>query len=63
MPMTPKQLEKLILANGWIKVRQNGTSHAQYKKPGVPHLITIPFHSKDLKKGIEKKILKDAGLL
>lgn len=62
MPITPKEMEKLVLQAGWKKVRQNGTSHAQYKKAGIRHLVTIPFHSKELAIGLEKKIRKDAGI-
>lgn len=50
MPMTPKQMIKLLEENGFCEIRQDG-SHT-----------TVPYHSKGLKKGIEQKILKDAGL-
>jgi predicted RNA binding protein YcfA (HicA-like mRNA interferase family) len=60
--MKVKQLLKLLEKNGYTKVRQNG-SHALYRCPGKKSLI-VPVHgSKDLKKGTELKILKDAGLL
>lgn len=39
-----------------------GKSH-QFKKDGVPYIITIPIHgNKVLGVGLEKKILKDIGL-
>ncbi|MGZ7196425.1 type II toxin-antitoxin system HicA family toxin, partial [Streptococcus pyogenes] len=38
-------------------------SHHHFKKDGIPYLVTIPIHgNKDLKLGLEKKILKDFGL-
>ena len=61
MPMKPKELEKLILADGWRFKNQVG-SHKQYIHPTKKGKVTIPFHSKDLKKKTELSILKQAGL-
>lgn len=62
MPVKPKDMEKLILADGWIFKAQTG-SHRQYVHPAKPGKVTIPFHTKDLTKGVEKSILKQAGLI
>lgn len=59
--MTSADLIKLLVANGWQQVRQKG-SHVQLKKKGVPELITIPHPTTDLKKGLEQRALKIAGL-
>lgn len=61
MPKTPKEMEKIILSDGWIFYTQNG-SHRQYKHPSKSGKVTIPFHSKDLSKAVENSILKQAGL-
>lgn len=61
MPKTPKEMEKIILDDGWIFQVQNG-SHRQYKHPSKSGKITIPFHNKDLSKAVENSILKQAGL-
>ncbi len=61
MPMTPKQMEKFLLKNGFIFERQKG-SHRTFFNPETKRSATVPIHSKDLKKGTEQKILKDAGL-
>ena len=61
MPMTPKQMEKLLLQNGFIFDRQKG-SHRTFFNPETKRIATVPMHAKDLKKGTEQKILKDAGL-
>lgn len=62
MPLTGKELVKLAIKNGWIEVRVNG-SHHHFKKEGFPYLVTIPVHgNKDVKPGLENKILKDLGL-
>lgn len=58
--MTGKELKKLLLKNGWELVRING-SHNIFEKNG--EIIVLPIHSnKDLKKGLELAILKQAGL-
>lgn len=61
MPMTPKQMIKLLKQNGFYEDRQDG-SHKFFKNPETNRCTTVPYHSKDLKKGTEQKILKDAGL-
>lgn len=61
MPITPKEMEKLILADGWIFKSQNG-SHKQYTHPQKTGKVTIPFHCKDLTKGTENSIKKQAKL-
>ncbi len=61
MPKTPKQMEKMILADGWIFLTQCG-SHRQYTHPVKKGKVTIPFHAKDLPIKTEIQILKQAGL-
>lgn len=61
MPMTPKQMIKLLKENGFIEERQNG-SHKFFVNPVTGKRTTVPYHSKDIKKGTEQQILKDAGL-
>jgi Predicted periplasmic or secreted lipoprotein len=61
MPMTPKEMEKLLEENGFEMIRSRG-SHRFYVNKSTGKKTTIPFHSKDLKKGLEQAILKQAGL-
>lgn len=61
MPMTPKQMIKLLHQNGFVEVRQNG-SHKFFENIETNRRTSVPYHAKDLKKGLEQKILKDAGL-
>lgn len=61
MPMTPKEIAKLLEANGFLHISTNGT-HRKYKNPETGKLVIVPFHAKDLKKGTEQNILKQAGL-
>ena len=62
MPPKPKELERIILKDGWVFKSQEG-SHRHYVHPVKPGKVTIPFHSKELTKFVEKSVLKQAGLL
>jgi len=61
MPMTPKEMIKHLKKNGFEIDRQRG-SHIFLINNETGRTTTVPYHSKDLKKGTEQKILKDAGL-
>ncbi|RGE14382.1 type II toxin-antitoxin system HicA family toxin [Lachnospiraceae bacterium OF11-28] len=61
MPMTPKEMKKLLEENGFEVISQNG-SHMKLKNPQTGRTVIVPYHSKDLKKGLEQAILKQAGL-
>lgn len=61
MPMTPKQIIKLLESNGFRQTHSNG-SHFFFRNDETHRTTTVPVHAKDLKKGTENKILKDAGL-
>jgi len=61
MPKKPFEMERIILADGWTFKTQVG-SHRQYVHPAKSGKVTIPFHCKDLPKGTEHSILKQAGL-
>lgn len=61
MPMTPKEMVKLLKSNGFEIVSQNG-SHVKMRNPMTKRQTEVPMHAKDLKKGLENAILKQAGL-
>ena len=61
MPMTAKEMVKLLKKNGFMEIGQNG-SHIKLKNPETERTVIVPYHSKDLKKGMEQAILKQAGL-
>ncbi len=46
MSMTPKQLLKLLLKEGWFIENQEG-SHIKLKKSGYTNII-LPMHNRDL---------------
>jgi len=61
--MKVKEVIKLLEADGWYLVAQKG-SHKQFKHHSKPGRVTVPAHgqNKDLAKGTENSILKQAGL-
>ncbi len=61
--MKTRDLIKAIEADGWQLVRIKGSHHI-YKHSSKHGLLSVPVHSlgKDVSIGIEKAILRDAGL-
>ena len=58
--MKSSELNKLILQNGWIAIRQRGSLVA-YEKEGIRYTAT--FHgSKEVGTGLALKIKKEMGL-
>jgi len=54
MPLSGKEMLKRFLKVGWVIIKQRG-SHVKVGKNGMRE--TIPMH-KELKKGLENKLLK-----
>jgi predicted RNA binding protein YcfA (HicA-like mRNA interferase family) len=62
MPLKVREAIKMIEADGWFLVATRG-SHRQYRHPVKPGRVTIAGKpSKDLPPGLERSILKQAGL-
>ena len=61
MPMTPKEMVKLLKKNGFIEISQAG-SHLKMWNEKSGATVIVPMHGKDLKVGLEQAILKQAGL-
>jgi predicted RNA binding protein YcfA (HicA-like mRNA interferase family) len=60
--MKCSELLRKIKQAGWYEVRQSG-SHITLQHPDKQHSITFPNHgSKEMKKGMADKLLKQAGL-
>ncbi|MFK7899359.1 MAG: type II toxin-antitoxin system HicA family toxin [Cyclobacteriaceae bacterium] len=60
--MKYNELFKLLKKDGWYEVRQKG-SHIIMKHSTKEEQLTVPFHaSKEVKKGLLRAILKQAGV-
>jgi predicted RNA binding protein YcfA (HicA-like mRNA interferase family) len=58
MPLSGKEMLRLYLKRGWVILRQRG-SHVHLGKDEQRE--TIPLHL-ELKKGLERKLLKRLGI-
>lgn len=56
-----RQIIKRIEADGW-KFHHATGSHHHFTHPTKKGIVTVPHPEKDLKKGTEHSILKQAGL-
>ena len=62
MPMTPTEMVKFLQKNGFIEVSGGKGSHRKFQNPETGRTTLVPYHNKDLGKGMEQSILKQAGL-
>ena len=62
MPLSAKEMIKLLKKNGFIEIKGGKGSHRRIKNFKTGKVTEVPFHSKELKKGTEQAILKQAGL-
>lgn len=56
-----REVEKILLADGWYEVAQKG-SHHQYNHPTKKGKVTIPEHGGDLDPRTVKSIKRQAGI-
>ena len=56
-----REIEKILLADGWCQVGQKG-SHHHYKHPSKPGKVTIPEHGGDINIDTAKSIMRQAGI-
>lgn len=59
--MTARELEKILLADGWYYDSARG-SHKYFRHPEKEGKVTIPQHKGDVKIKTARSILKQAGL-
>lgn len=60
--MKSSELYKILTKDGWYPVSQKG-SHVKLKHNKKSGIIIFPNHgSQEVGKGLERRILKDAGL-
>lgn len=55
MPLTPKEMVKLLLHNGFVKVKSNNGSHCKFYNAKTSITVIVPMHAKDLKKDWNKQ--------
>lgn len=61
-PLSGKEFCKLLEKHGWV-LKRTASSHHIYGKPGSEYRISVPVHgNRDLKKGLQRHLLKLAGI-
>lgn len=58
--LKPREVEALLMAEGFAMVRQRG-SHRQYRHADGRG-TTVPFHSHDISSTLLRKIARDIGM-
>jgi len=61
MRLTAREVVAALRADGWVLARTKG-SHAQYRHPARPGLVTVPMHPGDLPAGTLRSIERQAGI-
>ena len=61
MPLTSKEMIRKLKKHGFMVISQNG-SHVKLFNSDKNITIIVPYHNRELKKGLEKAILKQAGI-
>ena len=59
--MNSKELIHMLLADGWEHVATRG-SRWQFKHPREPGKVTVPHPKRDLPKGADLSVLKQAKI-
>ena len=63
MPMKPKEMLKFLKKHGFKEVKGEGKGgHQKMRNVELDRQTNVPMHSKELTKGEEHDILKQAGL-
>ncbi|MEA2603937.1 MAG: hypothetical protein QOF89_4929 [Acidobacteriota bacterium] len=61
-PLTGKELCGLLESHGWSLLRVHGSHHV-YGKPGSSVRLSVPVHGNQaLKIGLQRHLLKQAGI-
>ena len=57
-----REFRGVLERNGWTLVRVGGSHHV-YEKANRPRHLSVPVHGgKDVRPGLSRRLLKDAGL-
>ncbi len=57
----PKELIRVLERLGFVLRRQTG-SHAIFRHPETKNIAVVPMHPGDIKRGLLRGILKQAGI-
>ena len=61
MPWKPAKMVRFLLKHGFVEEPKSG-GHRAFYNPETDRRTEVPMHAKELRKGTENQILKEAGL-
>lgn len=62
IPTRPSEMIRLLLRNGFKEIRGGNGPHRKFKNLRNNKTTCVPYHSKDIGRGLSKAILAQAGL-
>lgn len=60
-PMSPREVVKMLVADGWVVKRKGPGDHVQYAHPTKPGKVTVDMGVREFPIGTLKSIFKQAG--
>ncbi len=60
-PMTPKDVVRLLLADGWVLKRRGPGDHVQYRHPERTGKVTVDMGVREIPTGTLRSIFRQAG--
>jgi len=60
-PMTPREIVKMLIADGWKIKRKGPGDHVQYDHPTKPGKVTVDMGVKEFPPGTLRSIFRQAG--
>lgn len=60
-PMPPKEIAKLLRADGWMVKRKGPGDHVQYAHPTKPGKVTLDMGANPIPTGTLRSIWRQAG--
>lgn len=61
-PMKPREVAKLLVADGWYVKRRGPGDHVQYEHPTKPGKVTLDMGSSDIPMGTLRSVFRQADL-
>ena len=60
-PMTPREVERRLAADGWVLARKGPGDHMQFKHPARHGRVTLDMGARDIPTGTLRSIFRQAG--
>ena len=58
---SPREIVRMLKADGWIEKRRGPGDHVQFAHPGKPGCVTIDMGARDIPIGTLRSIYRMAG--